>query len=181
MVERNRLRAAGHRVPERVALQLAQPGAEPRFAEWATSPLGGRRPRAAADHRPRRHAAPSSAERRLAEEHAFLEAVLDTAAGPIVVLGPDGRLLRVNAATARLAGMTPAAMIGRTPWELGLMTPRQAAEVSRRAARGPRPVPPRDRRGTAPTAASASSPGAPTAMRDADGADPLRRLASGWT
>ena len=47
-----------------------------------------------------------------------------------MVLAPDGRLLRVNAATARLAGLPPEAMQGRTPWELGLMSADQAAEVA---------------------------------------------------
>jgi PAS domain S-box-containing protein len=127
--ERNRLRAAGHRVPGRVTLQLSHPGPEPRFAEWATSPL-------AVDGREllltiaRDVTRAELGKQRLAEDHAFLEAVLDTAAGPIAVLAPDGRLLRVNAATARVAGIEPAAMIGRTPWELGLVTVEEAAAVS---------------------------------------------------
>ena len=123
------MRAAGHRVPSRIALELAHPGDGRRFAECATTRLsiGGRallltvaRDVTQAEHD----------KRRLADDHAFLDAVLAHAAGPIVVLAPDGRLLRVNAATARLAGSTPEAMAGRTPWELGLMTPAQGAEVA---------------------------------------------------
>jgi PAS domain S-box-containing protein len=138
LVERRRLRAAGHRVPVRVALELAHPGTEPRLAECATTELTvGGRSLLLIIARDVTHAA--LAERRQAEEHAFLEAVLEHAAGPIVVLAPDGRLLRVNAATARLAGLAPAAMTGRTPWELGLMTAAQGAEVSAalRAGRDP--------------------------------------------
>ena len=126
---RGHLREAGHRVPERAAMQIAHPGSDPRFAEWATIPL------TVDGHRlllslARDVTSRQRAERRLAEEHAFLEAVLEAAAGPISVLAPDGRLLRVNAATARLAGMEPGAMAGRTPWELGLMTAEQGAEVA---------------------------------------------------
>jgi PAS domain S-box-containing protein len=68
--------------------------------------------------------------RRLDEEHAFMAAVLDAAAGPIVVTGADGRVLRVNAAAARSARRAPADLVGRTPWELGLMSADQAAEVA---------------------------------------------------
>ena len=127
--ERRRLRAAGHRVPERAPMQVAHAGPDPRFAEWATIPLGveGRELLLSITRDVTRR---ELDKRRLADEHAFLEAVLDAAAGPIAVLAPDGRLLRVNAAAARLAGMAPAAMAGRTPWELGLMTADQAAEVA---------------------------------------------------
>ena len=127
--ERRRLRAAGHRVPERAEMQIAHPGGAPRFAEWATIPLtveGNELLLSITRDVTRRE----RDKRRHAEEHAFLEAVLDRAAGPIVVLAPDGRLVRVNAATARIAGMTQAAMLGRTPWELGLMSADQAAEVA---------------------------------------------------
>ena len=129
LTERNRLRAAGHRVPTRIALELAHPGAGRRFAECATTRLsiGGRallltvaRDVTQAEHDKRRRS----------DDHACLDAVLAHATGPIAVLAPDGRLLRVNAATARLAGSTPEAMTGRTPWELGLMTPAQGDEVS---------------------------------------------------
>jgi PAS domain S-box-containing protein len=127
--ERRRLRAAGHRVPASAALAIVLPDGRRRFVEWATMPL-------TVDGRPlllsivRDATAREHAQRRLAEGHAFMEAVLDAAAGPIVVVGPDGRLLRVNAAAARLSGHEGAALIGRTPWELGLLSADQAAEVA---------------------------------------------------
>jgi PAS domain S-box-containing protein len=126
---RHSLRAAGHRIPERITVPIAHTGTGPRYVEWATVPL----PVDGHDFLlslGRDVTARLLAERRLADEHAFLEAVLEFAAGPIVVLGPDGRLTRVNRATAKLAGMEPAEMIGRTPWELGVMTPGEAAEVA---------------------------------------------------
>jgi PAS domain S-box-containing protein len=126
---RHSLRAAGHRVPDRITVPMAHAGTDPRYVEWATVPLAvdghGFLLSLGRDVTGRR-----LAERRLADEHAFLEAVLESAAGPIVVLGPDGRLTRVNRATARLAGMDPAEMTGRTPWELGVMSADQAAEVA---------------------------------------------------
>jgi PAS domain S-box-containing protein len=127
--ERRRLRSAGHRVPLNAELPIMLPDGRRRFVEWATTPL-------TVDGRPlllsimRDATAREQAKRRLAEEHAFMEAVLDAAAGPIVVSGPDGRMLRVNAAAARFAGRDPADLVGRTPWELGLLSADQAAEVA---------------------------------------------------
>src|SRR4051812_1110470 len=126
---RHSLRAAGHRVPERMTASIAHPGPDPRFIEWASVPLVvdghdmllslGR------DVTARR-----VAEQRLADGHGFLEAVLESAAGPIVVLDRDGRVMRVNGAVARLTAMKPSEMAGRTPWELGIMTPDEAAGVA---------------------------------------------------
>jgi PAS domain S-box-containing protein len=126
--ERRRLRTAGHRVPERAAMPIVLPGGHQRSIEWATTSLtlDGR---ALLLSIVRDVTVREEAKRRLADEHAFLEAVLDGAAGPIVVMDADGRLLRVNAAAARLTGRDAAALVGRTPWELGLMTPAQGAEV----------------------------------------------------
>src|SRR4051812_49812498 len=36
---RQSLRAAGHRVPERMTASIAHPGPDPRFIEWASVPL----------------------------------------------------------------------------------------------------------------------------------------------
>ena len=79
---------------------------------------------------------------RLAEEHAFLEAVLDTAAGPIAVIARDGRLLRVNAGRRRVRRPPADKLVGRTPWEAGPDRRRRGRRGRRRPARGPRPVPP---------------------------------------
>ncbi len=127
--ERRRLRSAGHRVPASAALPILLPDGRRRFLEWATTPLR-------VDGRPlllsivRDATAREQAKRRLGEEHAFMAAVLDAAAGPIVVSGRDGRILRVNAAAARLARRDAADLVGRTPWEVGLMSADQAAAVA---------------------------------------------------
>jgi PAS domain S-box-containing protein len=126
--ERRRLRSAGHRVPERAAMPIVLPDGRQRSLEWATMSLtlDGR---ALLLSIVRDVTVREEAKRRLADEHAFLEAVLDGAAGPIVVMDADGRLLRVNAAAAGLSGRDAAALVGHTPWELGLMTAEQGAEV----------------------------------------------------
>jgi PAS domain S-box-containing protein len=126
--ERRRLRTAGHRVPERAAMPIVLPDGRERSIEWATTSL-------TVEGRPLLLSivcdvtAREEAKRRLGDEHAFLEAVLDGAAGPIVVMDGDGRLLRVNAAAARLSGRAASALVGHTPWQLGLMTAEQGAEV----------------------------------------------------
>jgi len=136
--ERRRLRAAGHRVPDRVALRIDLPDGDHRSIEWATTPLAvGGRPLLLSIVRD--ITAAERAKHRLADEHAFMEAVLDAAAGPIVVTDARGRLLRVNPAAAALAGRPAADLIGCTPWELGLMTPDEATAIASglRAARDP--------------------------------------------
>jgi PAS domain S-box-containing protein len=126
--ERRRLRTAGHRVPERAAMPIVLPDGRHRSIEWATTTLTVEG-RALLLSIVRDVNAREEAKRRLADEHAFLDAVLDGAAGPIVVMDADGRLVRVNAAAAGLSGRAAADLVGHTPWELGLMTPAQGAEV----------------------------------------------------
>jgi len=158
------LRAAGHKVPARITLPVVHPGPGPHVLEWAALPLelGGHELMLSLVHdvTPRQ-----LAERRLAEEHAFLEAVLEAAPGPIMVICPDGRLARVNAAAARLAGMEPAAMVGRAPAELGMMTPEQGAGVGA-ALRAGRDTFRHDVRWRTPDGAERSVVWSITAMRD---------------
>ena len=136
--ERSRLRAAGHRVPARVSLPIVRPDGEQCFIEWASTPLtvAGS---ALLLSIVRDVTTTELAKLRLAEEHAFLEAVLDTAAGPIAVIARDGRLLRVNPAAAAFAGRPAAKLVGRTPWDAGLVDEDEAAEVAAalRAGRDP--------------------------------------------
>jgi PAS domain S-box-containing protein len=127
--ERNRLRAAGHRVPARVSLPILRPDGEQCVIEWATTPLTVAGCSLLLSI-VRDVTQAELAKRRLAEEHAFLEAVLDTAAGPIAVIARDGRLLRVNPAAAAFAGRPGGQLVGRTPWDAGLISAEEAAEVA---------------------------------------------------
>lgn len=165
--ERRRLRAAGHKLPGRITLPLAHPGEGDRYVEWSSVPLvlGGHELllHVAHDATPR-----VAAERSLAEERRFMEAVFDAAAHPIVVLGRDGTLLRVNEAAARLAGRDAGAMTGSTPWELGLISRAEADTVVAALAAGRDPhhhvVTWRTPAGEQKVVAWAA-----TTMRDADG------------
>jgi PAS domain S-box-containing protein len=136
--ERRRLRAAGHRIPARTELVIRTPDGRPRSVESAVVPVRLRgRPLWAAvvrDVTDRR-----DAERRLADDHAFLRTVLDTAASPIAVLDRQGRVVMANRALERMAGLGSALLTGRTPWDLLLVDQADVAAVGEalRDAHGP--------------------------------------------
>jgi len=134
--ERRRLRAAGHRLPGRTTMAVADPAGRERHVEWATVPLeAGSLLSIARDVTPR-----IAAERRLAEESRIMASAFDAAAQPIAVLDAQGAIARVNAAAARLAGRDAAALAGRTPWDAGLMTRGEADEVRTALLAGRDPV-----------------------------------------
>jgi len=162
------LRAAGHRVPPKVQLKLRKPGGELGYVELSTAPvcLDGEELLFSIV---RDITAQRRTEARLAEEHAFMDAVLDAAAGPLAVLGPDGAVLRANAAALRLTGLPRTHVLGRTPWALGVITPALAAEAGAALAAGHDPF---RRRLVARDADGVERVTAWTAgaIRDADGA-----------
>ncbi len=57
------------------------------------------------------------AETRLSHEHAFMEAVLQTAGALVVVVDPDGHIVRFNRACEQLTGYTESEAVGKIPWE----------------------------------------------------------------
>src|SRR5881396_1415134 len=71
------------------------------------------------EHRPRQD-----------EERELLAAVVDHV-GPLMVLEPDGKIVRFNRAAARLTGRDAAEAVGRNLFESGLIPAEQLAEVHR--------------------------------------------------
>jgi PAS domain S-box-containing protein len=61
-------------------------------------------------------------------EFAYNQALLDNAAAFIAALDTEGRFLHANRSSQEIMGYTEAEMVGRTPWEVGLL---EAAEVPR--------------------------------------------------
>jgi PAS domain S-box-containing protein len=61
------------------------------------------------------------AERSLRQERDFTNAVIDTAGALVVVLDPEGRILRFNRAAEQLSGYSLAEVRGRLLWEVGLI------------------------------------------------------------
>jgi len=57
------------------------------------------------------------AEARLREEHEFNETILNTGEALVIVVDPEGRVLRINKAVTKLTGFTEAEIKGRTVWE----------------------------------------------------------------
>jgi PAS domain S-box-containing protein len=68
------------------------------------------------------------ARRRLESAEKLTSATLDTAACAILVTDPDGRIVRVNAATRDISGFEEADLLGRLVWETPI-SPAEAAEV----------------------------------------------------
>ncbi len=61
------------------------------------------------------------AERSLRQERDFTNAVIDTAGALVVVMDPEGRILRFNRAAEQLSGYSLAEVRGRLLWEVGLI------------------------------------------------------------
>jgi PAS domain S-box-containing protein len=61
------------------------------------------------------------AERSLKQERDFTNAVIDTAGALVVVMDPEGRILRFNRAAEQLSGYSLAEVKGRLLWEVGLI------------------------------------------------------------
>lgn len=68
------------------------------------------------------------AEEALSKEHDFISAVLDTAASLVVVLDPDGRIVRFNHACERVSGYTAGETIGKYLWDF-LLIPEEVEGV----------------------------------------------------
>ncbi|MFS8842105.1 GAF domain-containing protein [Synechococcus sp. W55.2] len=69
------------------------------------------------------------AERSLKQERDFTNAVIDTAGALVVVLDPEGRILRFNRAAEQLSGYSLAEVRGRLLWEVGLIPPEDVPSV----------------------------------------------------
>jgi PAS domain S-box-containing protein len=63
------------------------------------------------------------AEGSLKQERDFTNAVIDTAGALVVVMDPEGRILRFNRAAEQLSGYSLAEVKGRLLWDLGLIPP----------------------------------------------------------
>jgi PAS domain S-box-containing protein len=64
------------------------------------------------------------------EEHDLLAAVVDHV-GPLMVLEPDGRIVRFNPAAARLTGRDASEALGRNLFDSGLIATEQLADLHR--------------------------------------------------
>ncbi|MFS8798772.1 CHASE3 domain-containing protein, partial [Synechococcus sp. R60.3] len=69
------------------------------------------------------------AERSLKQERDFTNAVIDTAGALVVVLDPEGRILRFNRAAEQLSGYSLAEVKNRLLWDLGLIPPEDVPGV----------------------------------------------------
>lgn len=69
------------------------------------------------------------AERSLRQERDFTNAVIDTAGALVVVLDPEGHILRFNRAAEQLSGYSLAEVKGRLLWDLGLIPPEDVPSV----------------------------------------------------
>lgn len=69
------------------------------------------------------------AERSLKQERDFTNAVIDTAGALVVVLDPEGHILRFNRAAEQLSGYSLAEVKGRLLWDLGLIPPEDVPGV----------------------------------------------------
>ncbi|PIK89527.1 histidine kinase [Synechococcus sp. 60AY4M2] len=69
------------------------------------------------------------AERSLKQERDFTNAVIDTAGALVVVLDPEGHILRFNRAAEQLSGYSLAEVKGRLLWDLGLIPPEDVPSV----------------------------------------------------
>ncbi|MFS8969186.1 PAS domain S-box protein [Synechococcus sp. 'PEA 65AY6A-5F PE A'] len=69
------------------------------------------------------------AERSLKQERDFTNAVIDTAGVLVVVLDPEGHILRFNRAAEQLSGYSLAEVKGRLLWDLGLIPPEDVPGV----------------------------------------------------
>lgn len=69
------------------------------------------------------------AERSLKQERDFTNAVIDTAGALVVVMDPEGRILRFNRAAEQLSGYSLAEVKGRLLWDLGLIPPEDVPGV----------------------------------------------------
>ncbi|WP_414388825.1 GAF domain-containing protein [Synechococcus sp. R6-6] len=69
------------------------------------------------------------AERALRQERDFTNAVIDTAGALVVVLDPEGHILRFNRAAEQLSGYSLAEVKGRLLWDLGLIPPEDVPSV----------------------------------------------------
>ncbi|MFS8889622.1 GAF domain-containing protein [Synechococcus sp. R55.2] len=69
------------------------------------------------------------AERSLKQERDFTNAVIDTAGALVVVLDPEGHILRFNRAAEQLSGYSLAEVKGRLVWDLGLIPPEDVPGV----------------------------------------------------
>ncbi|MEN9262297.1 MAG: response regulator, partial [Thermostichus sp. HHBFW_bins_43] len=69
------------------------------------------------------------AETFLKQERDFTNAVIDTAGALVVVMDPEGRILRFNRAAEQLSGYALAEVKGRCLWDVGLIPPENIAGV----------------------------------------------------
>lgn len=69
------------------------------------------------------------AERSLKQERDFTNAVIDTAGALVVVMDPEGRILRFNRAAEQLSGYSLAEVKNRLLWDLGLIPPEDVPGV----------------------------------------------------
>jgi hypothetical protein len=69
------------------------------------------------------------AERSLKQERDFTSAVIDTAGALVVVMDPEGRILRFNRAAEQLSGYSLAEVKNRLLWDLGLIPPEDVPGV----------------------------------------------------
>jgi PAS domain S-box-containing protein len=75
------------------------------------------------------------AEKNYLRELAYNQALVDHTAAFIVVMNVEGRFVRGNAAFYSSTGYTEDEVIGRTPWEIGLMEPQGIARSKERFGR----------------------------------------------
>ena len=75
------------------------------------------------------------AQRNLAEQERFINAVLDVEGALVVVLDAQGRVVRFNGACERLSGYRSAELIGRSIWDV--IPPVEVGEVPGRRGRPP--------------------------------------------
>ncbi len=71
------------------------------------------------------------AETYLKQERDFTNAVIDTAGALVVVMDPEGRILRFNRAAEQLSGYALTEVRGRRLWDTGLIPPENMAGVKR--------------------------------------------------
>ncbi len=69
------------------------------------------------------------AETSLKQERDFTNAIIDTAGALVVVMDPEGRILRFNRAAEQLSGYSLAEVKGQLLWDLGLIPPKEMAAV----------------------------------------------------
>ncbi|MEN9229670.1 MAG: PAS domain S-box protein [Thermostichus sp. DG02_5_bins_236] len=69
------------------------------------------------------------AETFLKQERDFTNAVIDTAGALVVVMDPEGRILRFNQAAEQMSGYALAEVRGRSLWDVGLIPPENIAGV----------------------------------------------------